>query len=90
MASRVIQKDRDVISNVGLVELEDPFALGMVSVTFPTRDTTRVDDKPKLFACGFDSEMFNVCAGQPASANEAIARRTRPAYFNKKHPHAVG
>ena len=90
MVSRVIQKDRDVISNVGLVELEKPFALSAVSVNFPTRNTPRVDDKAKLLTCGFDAEMLNVCASQPASANEAIARRTRPAYFNKKHPHAAG
>jgi len=73
-----------VISNVGLVDLMGP---GAVCLYVPTRDTARVDDKPKLFTCGFDSQMFDVGASQPASSNEAIARRTRPAYFNKKRPH---
>ena len=83
----VVQKDSDVLSNVGLVEL---MGLGMMSVRLPTRDTARVEDEPKLLACEFDSEMFDVGAGQPASANETITRRTRPAYFNQEHPDAVG
>src|SRR2546425_4529582 len=64
--------------------------LGAVSLRLPTRDTARVEDELKLFTCGFDAEMFDVGASQPTSANETITRRTRPAYFNRKHPHAIG
>ena len=80
-------EEGDVVANVCLVDL---MGLGAVSLSVPTRHTASVDDKPKLFTCGFDSEMFDVGASQPASANEAITRRTRPAYFDRKEPHAFG
>src|SRR5947208_15994651 len=63
--------------------------LGAMSLRVPTRDTARVEDKLKLFTCGFDSDMFDVGASQPASADKTITRRTRPANFNQNHPHAV-
>src|SRR5438309_1031646 len=84
---RVTHQNSDVLSNVGLVDL---IGFGVVSLRVPTRDTARVEDEPELFACGFNSEMFDVGAGQPASANEPITRRTGPADFNKKHPDAFG
>ena len=83
----VVQKDGDVLSNVGLMDL---MGLVAMSLRVPTRDPARVEDKLKLFTCGFDSDMFDVGASQPASANKTITRRTRPANFNQKHPHAVG
>ena len=83
----VVQKDSDVLSNVGLMDLSGLVAM---SVRVPTRNPARVENKPKLFTFGFDSDMFDVGASQPSSANKTIARRTRPAYFNQKHPDAVG
>src|SRR6267142_1302344 len=83
---RVAQKDSDVLSNVGLVDL---VRFAAMSLRVPTRDAARVEDQPELFTCGFDSDMFDVGASQPASADKTITRRTRPAYFNQKHPHAV-
>ena len=87
MICGVAQKDSDVLSNVGLMDLMRLVAL---SVRLPTRDPARVEDQPKLFTCGFDSDVFDVAASQPASADKTITRRARPAHFHQKHPHAVG
>ena len=56
---------------------------------YPGGRAGSIEDQPDFFVCGFDAYMLDVATCQPTAANETIARRARPTYFDQQLPHAA-
>jgi hypothetical protein len=78
-----------VISHVGFVKLMRLAWRSVFSLHDPTRGAIAAEDQAEFFICAFDSEMFDIATSQATAANEAIARQTRPAYFDGERPQAA-
>jgi len=79
-AVKLIQEQSQMAANVGFMKLASIFRRLELPGCDPTRGTIRTEQEPELFICSVQSAMFDVAAGEAATADEAIARYPRPTY----------